>query len=96
MAGYGDMIVTCFSKGSRNRCLGEAIGKGKPPQEAISEQSSAIEGVHTATSLCLLAKRHGVSLPICETVHEILYRNLPLLPDALNALMGRAGKPEWV
>ncbi|MDR3207644.1 MAG: NAD(P)-dependent glycerol-3-phosphate dehydrogenase [Oscillospiraceae bacterium] len=95
MAGYGDVFVTCFSRGSRNRGLGEEIGRGRPPGMAIAEKRSALEGVHTVTALCELGRRFSVPLPISETVRRVLFEDLPAR-EALGVLMGREAKAENV
>jgi len=73
LAGMGDLIATAMSRHSRNRRLGEAIGKGMTLEEALAASKMVVEGVGTAHAAVDLARRHGVELPIAEQVRAILY-----------------------
>jgi len=73
LAGMGDLIATAMSRHSRNRRLGEAIGKGMKLEEALTASKMVVEGVGTAHAAVDLARRHGVELPIAEQVRAILY-----------------------
>ena len=73
LAGMGDLIATAMSRHSRNRRLGEAIGKGMKLEEALAASKMVVEGVGTADAAVDLALRHGVELPIAEQVRAILY-----------------------
>jgi len=73
LAGMGDLIATAMSRHSRNRRLGEAIGKGMKVEEALAATKMVVEGVGTAHVAVDLARRHGVELPIAEQVRSILY-----------------------
>ncbi len=73
LAGMGDLIATATSRHSRNRRLGEAIGKGMKLEEALAASRMVVEGVGTAHAAVDLARRHGVELPIAEQVRAILY-----------------------
>ena len=73
LAGMGDLIATAMSRHSRNRRLGEAVGKGMTLEEALAASKMVVEGVGTAHAAVDLARRHGVELPIAEQVRAILY-----------------------
>jgi glycerol-3-phosphate dehydrogenase (NAD(P)+) len=73
LAGMGDLIATAMSRHSRNRGLGDAIGKGMKLEEALAASKMVVEGVGTAHAAVDLARRHGVELPIAEQVRAILY-----------------------
>jgi glycerol-3-phosphate dehydrogenase (NAD(P)+) len=73
LAGMGDLIATAMSRHSRNRRLGEAIGKGTKVEEALAATKMVVEGVGTAHVAVDLARQHGVELPIAEQVRAILY-----------------------
>jgi len=73
LAGMGDLIATAMSRHSRNRRLGEAIGKGMKLEEALAATKMVVEGVGTAHAAVDLARRHQVELPIAEQVRAILY-----------------------
>ncbi|MDP6684539.1 MAG: NAD(P)H-dependent glycerol-3-phosphate dehydrogenase [Candidatus Marinimicrobia bacterium] len=74
LSGIGDLMVTCFSKHSRNRFVGEEIGKGKSLKEIIEGMSMVAEGVHTAESVYQLRAKHKVSMPISHAVYNILFK----------------------
>lgn len=93
LAGLGDLIVTCFSRHSRNRYFGEQIGRGRTREEVQQEMQMVAEGVKTTVSVRELARREGVELPITEAVHAILFEGLK--PErAVYELMTRPGKHE--
>lgn len=96
LAGIGDLVVTCMSRHSRNRYLGEEIGKGKSLEEAERAMQMVAEGVRTTASVHELAKRHGVEMPITEAVYAILFEGQR--PEAaVGELMGRSAKHEdWL
>ena len=71
LSGMGDLTVTCFSKQSRNRTLGERIAKGEPLDEVLA--SAMAEGHPTAKSARALAQTLEVETPIIEQVHAMLY-----------------------
>jgi glycerol-3-phosphate dehydrogenase (NAD(P)+) len=73
LSGIGDLIVTCMSKLSRNRFVGEEVGKGKKLKQVLSEMKMVAEGVATTESTHQLAKKLGVELPIIEQVYKVLF-----------------------
>jgi len=73
LSGLGDLTVTCFSKLSRNRSFGEQLGRGTPLLELCTRTRHVAEGFPTARSAWQLARKHGVSTPIIEQVHAMLY-----------------------
>jgi glycerol-3-phosphate dehydrogenase (NAD(P)+) len=72
LAGMGDLIVTCWSRHSRNRRAGELIAHGATPEEAAATIAMAVEGLTTAPALRDLGRRLGVELPITEAVCRVL------------------------
>lgn len=93
LTGIGDLIVTCFSRHSRNHALGEKIGKGKSLSQSEQELVMVAEGVRTSRSAYELAKRYNLELPIIEKVYQILYENKSPLA-AVRELMQRDAKSE--
>jgi glycerol-3-phosphate dehydrogenase (NAD(P)+) len=87
LAGMGDLIVTCWSRHSRNRRAGELIARGDSPQEAIAEIGMVVEGLTTAPVLRDLAHRLGIELPITEGVCAVL--GGASLQELISGLMGR-------
>ena len=93
LSGLGDLVVTCFSRLSRNRSLGERLGRGESLNDLIAGSVSVAEGYPTARAAWQLARRHGVSTPIIDEVHALLYEGKDLR-RALHDLIGRDSKPE--
>ena len=93
LAGVGDLIVTCMSRHSRNRHVGEEIGKGKKLPQILSEMVMVAEGVKTTKAAVKLASRMGVELPIAEQVHRVLFRGKDPR-KAIKDLMIRKAKKE--
>lgn len=72
LAGVGDLVLTCTGELSRNRAVGERLGRGESLAEILEQMSSVAEGVATAPAILELAVRHGVETPIVEQVCAIL------------------------
>jgi glycerol-3-phosphate dehydrogenase (NAD(P)+) len=87
LAGMGDLIVTCWSRHSRNRRAGELIARGATPEEAIAEIGMVVEGLTTAPIVHRLAHDLGIELPITEGVCAVL--GGASLQDLVSGLMGR-------
>jgi len=75
LAGIGDIIVTCGSKHSRNRYVGQEVGKGRKLEEVIKEMSMVAEGVTTVKNAFMLKEKLGLKLPLITGVHNILFEN---------------------
>jgi glycerol-3-phosphate dehydrogenase (NAD(P)+) len=88
LAGMGDLVVTCWSRHSRNRRAGELIARGASPDEARAEIAMAVEGLTTAPLLRGLARSAGIELPITEAVCRVLEGES--VRGAVAALMRRA------
>jgi len=93
LSGIGDLIATCMSRHSRNRHVGEEIGKGRKLRDVLGEMIMVAEGVATTKSVHDLAIKHGVELPISEQVYKVLFHDKPPL-DATAELMTREAKGE--
>lgn len=74
LAGIGDLVTTCFSKHSRNRAVGEAIGRGETLQAVLARMNMVAEGVWTTKALFgPEAEDEGISMPIAQQVHAVLF-----------------------
>ena len=93
LAGLGDLVVTCFSRHSRNRAFGERVGRGETQTEALAHSTMVVEGVKTTASARALAQRYGVEMPITEAVWRILFDGLDPA-RAVGQLMARDPKLE--
>jgi glycerol-3-phosphate dehydrogenase (NAD(P)+) len=94
LSGLGDLIVTAFSRHSRNRAFGERVGRGETPDQIIASTPTVAEGVRTAKSAQQLAQRLRVEMPITREVHAILYEGKPP-KQAVRDLMTREAKAEF-
>ena len=93
LSGIGDLMGTCFSCHSRNRAIGERLGRGEASIVIQNSMKMIAEGVPTARSARQLAIRYSVEVPILEEVFQILYNNkMPY--KALLELLGRRPRSE--
>ena len=83
LSGLGDLTVTCFSRLSRNRTLGERIGRGEKLADILARMETVAEGLPTARSATQLARKLAVSTPIMDEVYAMLYDG----KDAAQALL---------
>ncbi len=88
LAGMGDLIATCASRQSRNRHVGEQLGRGRTIDEITAEMNQVAEGVNTTRVVMELAAKHDVDLPISREVHGVLYEGRSAL-DAYRGLTRR-------
>ncbi len=93
LAGLGDLVATCASPLSRNRTFGYNLGRGMTFQEVVAVTRQTAEGVKSCESLLELARRHGVEMPITETVVAIVHDGKSPR-QMLRELMARSAKPE--
>ncbi len=93
LSGLGDLTVTCFSKLSRNRTLGERLGRGEVLSEILASSVSVAEGYPTARSAYRLAREKGVYSPIIDETHAVLYERKNVA-RALQDLVSRESKAE--
>ncbi|MEU3833132.1 NAD(P)H-dependent glycerol-3-phosphate dehydrogenase [Streptomyces microflavus] len=93
LAGLGDLVATCSSPLSRNHTFGTNLGRGMTLQETIAVTKQTAEGVKSCESVLDLARRHGVDMPITETVVSIVHEGKsPVV--AVKELMSRSAKAE--
>jgi glycerol-3-phosphate dehydrogenase (NAD(P)+) len=92
LSGVGDLIVTCFSRHSRNRGFGEAVARGESPGALQETSRMVVEGVHAANAVMEQAGALGVDLPVARAVYEVIRGKAP--DEALRELMGRGLKDE--
>jgi glycerol-3-phosphate dehydrogenase (NAD(P)+) len=93
LSGLGDLMVTCFSKHSRNRGFGERVGRGEKPADIAAGMLAVAEGYPTTRSAYQLARKHGVVTPIIDEVYAMLYEGKNVA-QAVRDLMSRDLKPE--
>ena len=93
LSGLGDLMVTCFSRHSRNRSFGERIGRGEQPSSIASSMVAIAEGYPTARSAFQLARKHQISTPVIDETYAMLYENKDVR-QAVKDLMTRDLKAE--
>ena len=94
LTGIGDMIVTCTSKHSRNRYVGEELGKGKKVDDVINEMKMVAEGLPTSKALYNIIKKYSLRAPIFTELYALLYENNNV-KDLLPTFMSRELKSEF-
>jgi glycerol-3-phosphate dehydrogenase (NAD(P)+) len=93
LSGLGDLTVTCFSKLSRNRTLGERLGRGERLADILATSVTVAEGYPTARSAWQLARKLSVTTPILDEVYQLLYEGKNVA-RALQDLVNRDSKAE--
>jgi len=93
LAGVGDLIVTCTSAHSRNRSLGERLGKGEKVEDVIASMKMVAEGYWNSSVVREIAIHRGVEMPICDIVYSLCHAGFDAR-NAVAAIMGRELKPE--
>lgn len=93
LAGLGDLVLTCTGNLSRNRFVGEELGKGKSLAEIRAGLNEVAEGINTARAVKKLADRANLEMPITNEVNAVLYDGKPAR-DAVAELMSRPLREE--
>jgi glycerol-3-phosphate dehydrogenase (NAD(P)+) len=93
LSGLGDLMVTCFSKHSRNRSFGERCGRGEKPADVAASMQAIAEGYPTSRSAYKLARRHDLQTPIIDEVFAMLYEGKDVR-QGVRDLMSRDLKAE--
>ena len=93
LSGIGDLMVTCFSRHSRNRSVGERLGRGETPEQIAASMQMIAEGVPTALSAYECARRLGIETPIIDAVHGLLYTGKSGR-EVMLEILSREPKPE--
>ncbi len=101
LSGLGDLVLTCSSPTSRNMSFGHALGEGQSVLDYEASRNSVTEGKYTAIPVVRIAREHGIEMPICEAVRNILWggvdgETFPSLSvdDAIEGLLSRPMKVE--
>lgn len=88
LCGLGDLVLTCSSPQSRNMSCGLALGRGVSLDDILASRKAVTEGVASAPAVVALAKRHGVDMPICQAVDDILAGRISV-EAAIESLLAR-------
>ena len=93
LAGLGDLVLTCTGSLSRNRFVGQELGKGRRLNDITAGMNEVAEGVRTTQAVKQLADRIGIEMPITNEVHAVLYEGKSA-SEAANELMTRPLREE--
>ena len=93
LSGVGDLMVTCYSRSSRNHTIGKRLGQGEMLANITASMKMIAEGIPTARSAAECARRLKINVPIIDQVYAMLYEQKPPI-KALTELLGREPKPE--
>lgn len=93
LAGMGDLITTCISRHSRNRRVGELLGRGQSLDRILDGMDAVAEGVNTTRSVFELAEQQGIDMPITAEVYRVLFEDKSAV-EATDSLMNRPPKSE--
>ncbi|MBI4516262.1 MAG: NAD(P)H-dependent glycerol-3-phosphate dehydrogenase [Deltaproteobacteria bacterium] len=94
LSGVGDLVLTCTGDLSRNRTVGLRLGRGERLADILAAMKMVAEGVKNSSTVCELARRAGVEMPIAEQVRQLLHDNKPAR-QVVGDLMGRQARPEF-
>ncbi len=93
LSGIGDLIVTCTSRHSRNRRVGEALGCGDTLETIMARSEQVAEGVWNCANARALAAAHGIDAPITDEVYAVVHEQKNPR-DAVTDLLTREPRPE--
>lgn len=93
LTGFGDLVLTCNGKESRNRTFGELFAQGHSVELLIEERRMTVEGYRTCHCFHHICKEKGIDAPILEQIYGILFEQRTV-EQAMQALMTRQLKSE--
>lgn len=93
IAGVGDLFATAVSKLSRNYRVGRALGEGMTLEDALASIGQVAEGVATSESAAIIGRRHGISVPVFETIESVIRGHIKPM-DGVAMLMERQPRSE--
>ncbi|WP_374141736.1 NAD(P)H-dependent glycerol-3-phosphate dehydrogenase, partial [Leptotrichia hongkongensis] len=94
LSGLGDIIVTCTSKHSRNRFVGEKLGQGEKIEDIVSHMNMVSEGAETIKALYKIIKENNLKAPIFTALYEVIYDGKPV-SELESTFMSRDLKSEF-
>ena len=93
LAGMGDLVATCISRQSRNRYVGEQLGRGRSIDEIVGEMRMVAEGIKTSAVVVELSTRYGVEMPISHQIYKVVHEGRTAT-DAYRGLLRRDHRSE--
>lgn len=95
LSGLGDIIVTCTSQHSRNRYVGEELGKGKKIKEIVANMNMVSEGAETIKALYVIIQENNIKAPIFSALYEVIYKEKPVT-ELVSLFMNRDLRSEFI
>ena len=95
LSGLGDIIVTCTSRHSRNRFVGERLGKGEKIEDIVANMNMVSEGAETIKALYVIIQEKGIKAPIFSALYEVIYNGKPV-SELASLFMSRDLKSEFI
>lgn len=95
LSGLGDIIVTCTSQHSRNRYVGEELGKGKKIEEIVANMNMVSEGAETIKVLYVIIQENNIKAPIFSALYEVIYKEKPVT-ELVSLFMNRDLRSEFI
>ena len=95
LSGLGDIIVTCTSQHSRNRYVGEELGKGKKIEEIVTNMNMVSEGAETIKALYVIIQENNIKAPIFSALYEVIYKEKPVT-ELVSLFMNRDLRSEFI
>ena len=95
LSGVGDLILTCTGSLSRNYTFGLALGQGYKTYDIICNRKVVTEGVDTAASITLMAKKYNIDMPLCTAIDQVVNHGANL-DYTINELMQRPFRDEII
>lgn len=95
LSGLGDIIVTCTSQHSRNRYVGEELGKGKKIEEIVANMNMVSEGAETIKALYVIIQENNIKAPIFSALYEVIYKEKPVT-ELVSLFMNRDLRSEFI
>ncbi len=87
LSGLGDLITTCMSKHSRNRYVGEQLGKGYKIDEILRTMTMVAEGVNATVAAVELSRQVGVEMPIAQAMYDVMFSGKEMRQVALELML---------
>lgn len=94
LSGVGDLVLTCTGDLSRNRSVGLRLGRGESLESILADMKMVAEGVKNSSTICALARKAGVEMPITEQIRLLLHEGKPAR-QVVGDLLARQMKPEF-
>jgi glycerol-3-phosphate dehydrogenase (NAD(P)+) len=90
LTGMGDLVATCISPHSRNRMVGERLGRGETLEQVLGSMTMVAEGVKAAVTVHELSQQLAIEMPVCGEIYKVV-TGVKTAADTYRGLRQRAG-----